>query len=87
MPLPSNKMILIRNLIVEEISLVDKPAIRRKYLLIKRAKNKENCACVKLFSKRGEVPGAGQEKILELRLDKRHVFGREFCIKSIEGGK
>lgn len=62
----------IKNLIVEEISLVDKPAIRRQFLLIKRDSLKET---LDSFEQGGS--SMGFEEIKDLETGELMVFERE----------
>lgn len=63
----------IKNLIVEEISLVDRPAIRRRFLLIKRDSPKE---ILDSFGQRG-LSSMGFEEIKDLETGELMVFERE----------
>ena len=63
----------IKNLIVEEISLVDRPAIRRRFLLIKRDSPKETSNS---FEQRG-FSSMGFEEIKDLGTGELMVFERE----------
>ncbi|GAH86689.1 unnamed protein product, partial [marine sediment metagenome] len=62
----------IKNLIVEEISLVDRPAIRRRFLLIKRDPLEET---LDSFKQGGS--SMGFEEIKDLETGELMVFERE----------